>query len=142
MHRTSSLFLARSLLLTSSSGGGEGGHVLLQSVGKLFGFEVAIGVNGWIWIKAERPQHVVLIVMALKEMESCEIGYFLPQQQQQKKNDGGDEEEDETTNDNDMDLDKSPPSSSHHDRLKSWEASVRRIVSKLTKQLEEASSTT
>jgi len=57
-----SLGLARELLLPS--------NIVLEALGKQgLAFEVAIGVNGFVWLHSERPEYTVLIANAVKNSE-------------------------------------------------------------------------
>eukprot|EP00568_Trieres_chinensis_P011417 CAMPEP_0183306934 /NCGR_PEP_ID=MMETSP0160_2-20130417/15305_1 /TAXON_ID=2839 ORGANISM="Odontella Sinensis, Strain Grunow 1884" /NCGR_SAMPLE_ID=MMETSP0160_2 /ASSEMBLY_ACC=CAM_ASM_000250 /LENGTH=268 /DNA_ID=CAMNT_0025470415 /DNA_START=6 /DNA_END=812 /DNA_ORIENTATION=- len=57
-----SLGLARELLLP--------GNVVLDALGKQgLSFEVAIGVNGIVWVHSEKPEYTVLIGNAIKNSE-------------------------------------------------------------------------
>ena len=46
--------------------------VVLKALGKSLAFEVAVGMNGRVFVKAEAPETVVLIVQALKNSENLE----------------------------------------------------------------------
>ncbi|KAI8865713.1 hypothetical protein GQ42DRAFT_129171 [Ramicandelaber brevisporus] len=59
-----SLSLCRRLLLD-----GGGPEVTLLEIGKNVPFELAIGANGRIWIKAAKPQNTVAITNAIRESE-------------------------------------------------------------------------
>lgn len=41
-------------------------HPLITGLSKLFPFELAIGMNGRIWINSETPQKIVLITNVIK----------------------------------------------------------------------------
>ena len=49
---------------SSSDEGGEeekGGHTLLPVASTFFPFEAAIGLNGIVWIRADKPQHLIAL---------------------------------------------------------------------------------
>ncbi|KAJ3216313.1 exosome non-catalytic core subunit rrp40 [Dinochytrium kinnereticum] len=56
-----SLSLCRSLLTP--------GNLLLDALSKLFSFELAVGMNGRVWVNADSTLHTVALVQALKGSE-------------------------------------------------------------------------
>ncbi|KAJ3328853.1 exosome non-catalytic core subunit rrp40 [Blyttiomyces sp. JEL0837] len=57
-----SLGLARSLLKPQNP--------VLQAMGKLFAFEIAVGMNGRVWVDSGNARHVVMLVNAIKGSEN------------------------------------------------------------------------
>lgn len=62
-----SLGFARRLLLNKSKE--EGGLVVLEEVGDQLAFEIAVGRNGWVWVKAESVRETLLVGKALQETD-------------------------------------------------------------------------
>lgn len=56
------LTLALGSLLTPS-------HSLLSRLASHFPFEVAIGVNGYVWVKAGQPKHVIAVGKVLERAD-------------------------------------------------------------------------
>ena len=42
---------------------------VLETLGRAIPFELAVGVNGYFWVKAEKIQHVILVVNAILQSE-------------------------------------------------------------------------
>ncbi|KAL8664443.1 MAG: hypothetical protein Q9202_002993 [Teloschistes flavicans] len=62
-----SLGFARRLLLNKSRE--EGGLVVLEEVGDQFAFEIAVGRNGRVWVRAESVKETLLVGKALQETD-------------------------------------------------------------------------
>ncbi|KAI4241846.1 MAG: hypothetical protein LQ352_007373 [Teloschistes flavicans] len=69
-----SLGFARQLLLNKSRE--EGGLAVLEEVGDQFAFEIAVGRNGRVWVRAESVKETLLVGKALQETdrEALEAG--------------------------------------------------------------------
>ncbi|KAI4196559.1 MAG: hypothetical protein LQ350_006491 [Teloschistes chrysophthalmus] len=63
-----SLGFARRLLLNKSKEEGE--LVVLEEVGDQLAFEIAVGRNGWVWVKAESVRETLLVGRALQETDT------------------------------------------------------------------------
>ena len=69
-----SLSLCEQLLQPDSNEGAApcssgGGATVLQLLGKRIPFELAVGVNGRVWVNAAKKAHMVLVANALKNAE-------------------------------------------------------------------------
>lgn len=71
-----SLGMARSLLAKKKEGMHDvgGGLMLLEEIAKKLAFEVAIGRNGLVWVKAEGARETLLVGKALQEADEAILG--------------------------------------------------------------------
>lgn len=67
-----SLEMARRLLLGKPKE--EGGLVVLESIGKLWPFEVAVGRNGRVWVEAGSVARTLAVGKALRETDERSLG--------------------------------------------------------------------
>lgn len=68
-----SLGMARRLLLKKQKE--EGGLVVLEEIAKKVAFEVAVGRNGMVWVKAEAVKETLVIGKALQETDREGLGW-------------------------------------------------------------------
>lgn len=67
-----SLGMSRRLLAKKKMN--EGGLVVLEEIAKKLAFEVAIGRNGLVWVKAEGIRETLLVGKALQESDEAMLG--------------------------------------------------------------------
>ena len=67
-----SLGLARRLLMKEQWE--EGGVALLELLGEKVGFEVAVGRNGRVWVRAESVRETLVVGRALREVDEGGLG--------------------------------------------------------------------
>lgn len=67
-----SLGMSRSLLAKKQTN--EGGQLVLEEMAKKLAFEVAIGRNGLVWVKADGVRETLLVGRALQKADKASFG--------------------------------------------------------------------